>query len=114
MCCSVLTAAHCRQSFTGGFGATRVQGPEPEAGAQDEGALAALLLGLGRSAWLAGFVVVPATFFWAGVAAWDPLHGAYLLLAAAPTLWQTLQLQPQVGRTPSVRWAVWARPASLL
>lgn len=105
----VLLCAHCcslSAKFHRCFCATRVQGPEPEAGAQDEGALAALLLGLGRSAWLAGFVVVPATFFWAGVAAWDPLHGAYLLLAAAPTLWQTLQLQPQVGSTPSVRWAV--------
>lgn len=83
-----------------------MQGPEPGPGAQNEGALAALLLGLGRAAWLAGFVAVPAAFFWAGVAAWDPLHGAYLLLAAAPTLWQTLQLQPQVGRTSPVCWAV--------
>jgi hypothetical protein len=83
-----------------------VQGQDPEAGGEDGGALAALLLGLGRAAWLAGFVAVPAAFFWAGVAAWDPLHGAYLLLAAAPTLWQTLQLQPQVGRTMSVCWAV--------
>lgn len=70
----------------------------PGDAAADEGALAVLLLGLGRGAWLAGFVAVPAAFFWAGVAAWDLLHGAYLLMAAAPVLWHTLQLQPQVCR----------------
>lgn len=68
----------------------------PAATAQDEGALAVLLLSLGRTAWLAGFVAVPAAFFWAGAAAWDPLHGVYLAMLAAPMLWHTLQLQPQV------------------
>lgn len=96
-CCCALAAPPrvdiaCRSTHPTSFAT-------PQAAAEaahEEGALAALLLGVGRAAWLAGFILVPAAFFWAGTAAWDALHGAYLLLVAGLLLRHTLRLQPRV------------------
>lgn len=61
-----------------------------------DNALAAVLLGLARSGWLAGWLAVPVAAFWAGTCRWDGGHVAYLLLLLLQLLGHTLRIQPQV------------------
>jgi hypothetical protein len=69
-------------------------GPQDSSGEHDV-ALAAVLLGLGRSGWLAGWLLVPVAVFWAGTCRWDFGHLVYLLLLLLRFLRHTLRLQPQ-------------------
>lgn len=84
-----------------GAGGGNISG-EPSPEGAEAGALSALLLALGRTAWFLGFAAVPAAAFWAGCTAWDGGHGVYLLLLMGPMLMRTLRLQPLV---PSPCWS---------